>query len=59
MTEKIDKGSLIVTKGFQLKNYTIENLHNIANKNFPIMIDKVLLKFKNRNFKTNTSNTTI
>ena len=47
MTEKIDKVSLIVTKGFQLKNYTIENLHNIANKNFPIMIDKVLLKFKN------------
>ena len=43
--EKIDGGDIIFEKKFLLKkNYDINNLHNITNREFPKIVEKSILK---------------
>jgi methionyl-tRNA formyltransferase len=53
INEKIDKGDIILEKKFYLKkNYNINDLHRIANQNFPKIVEKSINKIlKNKKLK--------
>jgi len=48
MDEGIDTGPIIESKKFPIKkNYDIKKLHSIANKNFPFLVVKSIIKIEN------------
>ena len=50
LTSKIDQGNILAEKKFQIKkNFSIKNLHFIANKNFPKMVNFSIKKILRNN----------
>jgi len=47
----IDEGHILKEKSFKIAiNYTINDLHRIANENFPILLDELLHEIKNESY---------
>ena len=48
MNNKIDGGDILSSEIFYKKNYDINDLHKIANKNFPKMLIESIIKIINK-----------